>query len=310
MFVEVSLFSGNIMKTSACIAILFLVIASCACSIVRGVARSEQNGSRQEQTTESKQSGFGNDGAAAEQTTANVTGTYELTDGGRSNELKVQQSARDQITVQFEGTGEFKSQAGPMANTGMIGPITLKLDGSRAILTNPDAEGCRIVLTFSDAKLTAQQNENDCGLPSAVYAGGNYRRTSSKDPFIDEEPGSSSKSQLKDANDKATDSSVKRIRFAAGSDSATVNGRISDGKPVSYVIGAGAGQSMEVMVIGGDSGDGVVVGVDRKDGGPLSSNDNSGDVWRGRLPKSGDYVITVNTVDRKSIDFAIRVTID
>jgi len=278
--------------------------------MVRGVARNEERGNGQEQTTESKQVAFGGDGASVGQSGKSVTGTYELNDGGRANEFKVQQSADDQITVQFEGSGEFKSQAGPMANTGTIGPISLRLDGNKAVLTNPEAEGCEIVLTFADAKLTAKQNENDCGLPGAVFAGGSYRRTSSKDPFLDEYSGSSSKSRVEDTKDKAVDSTVKRIRFAAGSDSATVNGKISDGKPVSYVIGARAGQNLEVMVIGGDREDGVVVGVDRKDGGSLSSDDNSGEVWRGRLPKTGDYVITVNTTDRKSMSFAIRVTID
>ena len=297
------------MKTSSLLAISFLILASCACSMVRGVARNEERGNGQEQTTGSKQVAFGGDGAPAEQSTKNVTGTYELNDGGRANEFKVQQSADDQITVQFEGSGEFKSQAGPMANTGTIGPITLKLDRNKAVFTNPDSEGCEIVLTFADAKLTAKQNENDCGLPGAVFAGGNYRRTSSRDPFLDEES-KSSKSRPEDANDKMVDSAIKRIRFAAGSDSATVNGGISDGKPVSYVISARAGQNMEVMVIGGDREDGVVVGVDRKDGGPLSSDDNSGDVWRGKLPKTGGYVITVNTADRRSVNFAIRVTID
>jgi hypothetical protein len=277
--------------------------------MVRGVAGTEGQGNGQERTAESKQSGFGSDAAAVNQSTS-VTGTYELKDGGRANEFKVQQSADDQITVQFEGSGEFKSQAGPMANTGSIGPIILKLDSGKAVLTTPDAEGCRVVLTFNGGKLTAQQNENDCGLPGAVYAGGIYRRTSSKDPFLDQGSGNSSGEPFGETNDKVADSSAKRIRFAAGSDSATVNGRINGGRPVSYVIGARAGQNLEVMVIGGDREDGVVVSVDRKDGGALSSSDNSGDVWRGRLPKNGDYVITVNTVDRRSIDFAVRVTID
>lgn len=297
------------MKTSSFLAISFLIFVSCACSIVRGVARSEDQGNGPERTAESKQPGFGSDNATAGQSTS-VTGTYELKDDGRANEFKVQQSADDRITVQFEGTGEFKSQAGPMANAGTIGPIILKLDGRKAILTTPDAEGCSIILTFADAKLTAQQNENDCGLPSAVYAGGSYRRTNSKDPFVGEKSGASPDERFGRTNDNVIDQSVKRIRFAAGSDSATVNGRIKDGTPVSYVIGARAGQTLEVMVIGGDREDGVVVGVDRKDGGPLSSSDNSGDVWRGRLPKTGDYVITVNSVERRSVDFAVRVTID
>lgn len=298
------------MKTSSLLAISILILVSCACSMVRGVARNEEQGNRQEKTTESKRPAFGDDGASVDQSGKSVTGTYELNEGGRANEFKVQQSADDQITVQFEGSGEFKSQAGPMANTGSIGPIILKFDGDKAVLTNPEAAGCEIVLTFADDKLTAKQNENDCGLPSAVFAGGSYRRTSSKDPFLNDESKNESGVPTDDRDDKAVGQSVKRIRFAAGSDSATVNGRISDGKPVSYVIGARAGQNLEVVVIGGDREDGVVVGVDRKDGGPLSSDDNSGDVWRGKLPKTGDYVVTVNTADRKSIKYAIRVTID
>jgi hypothetical protein len=113
--------------------------------------------------------------------------------------------------------------------------------------------------------------------------------------------------RLENHNEKILDPAIKRVRFAVGATSAIISGKITDAVNVSYLVGARVGQTLTVEVI--DGGGDVVVDVARKDGGWLSFDDASGDVWRGRLPITGDFVISVNTVESKESDFKIRITI-
>ena len=295
------------MKALLVTSVFCFLIATSACSLARGVAVSSTTPTVDRGPVNGSVGSASAGGSAfqVDQAGSSVTGTYELKADGRANEFKVQQSAQDQITVLFDGSGEFKSQAGPMANTGTIGPITIKLEGQKAVLTTPDAEGCRIVLAFTGDKLVAQQNENECGLPGGVYAGGTYHKTSSKDPFLGESSGGASEARFDDLNNKNIDTAIRRIRFATGTSSAVVSGKITDGVDLSYTVGARAGQTLEVEIVEGD----VVVDAISSGNGRLPSDDSSGTLWRGRLPKTGDYLVIVNSVERKDVEFKIRVTI-
>ena len=246
----------------------------------------------------------------AEAQTGGVTGTYEYNDGGRRNEIKVLQTGAAEIKVAFAGVYEFKSAAGYLnANTGSLDPQTIKIENNRAVLTPDEAPECHLSLTFKGIRLTVVQNENDCGFPGGVIANGDYRRTSAKEPVFDDLYPAAPEAALENQTGKTTDPAGKRVKFPAGADAATVTGKISDSTAVSYIIGARAGQTLDVEVIDGGENNDVVVTIADKKGAKLKADDSYGDRWSGRLPRTGDYVITVNTIETKNTDFKIRVTI-
>lgn len=243
---------------------------------------------------------------------AGVTGIYEFKGGNRSNEIRVLQISDSIIKVSFLGNSEFESPAGPMANSGIISARKIQLEnGQKALLSYEDAPDCMIFLTFKGNKLEVTQNKNDCGFPNGVSADGSYRKTSGKAPVFefDEEPDD----KLPDAilekqTGNVQDDTAQRIRFLAGTSSAIVKGKISEGVSVTYLIGARAGQTMAVKVIDGDAGSDVVFDVIAPDGARLGG-DRMYDDWSRKLPKSGDYIITVSTIESENTNFKLHVSI-
>lgn len=242
--------------------------------------------------------------------TSGVTGTYEYKGDGRSNEFKILELDSGEIKVAFAGTYEFKSAAGYLnANSGEISPQTVKMEEGQAVLTPTDAPECRLTLTFKSGGLKVVQNENDCGFPGGVTADGSYRKTSGKAPAFDEEPAKTPEAALENEPGQTPGPAAKRVRFPAGADTAALSGKISDSTAVSYIIGARAGQTLDVEVIDGGENNDVVVTVTDKKGARLKSNDSYGERWTGRLPRTGDYIVTVNTIETKDTNFKIRLTI-
>lgn len=84
-------------------------------------------------------------------------------------------------------------------------------------------------------------------------------------------------------------SALTRIRFAPGATSALREGRLEPGGCAHYVLGAMAGQRMEVQVTPGE-----VVGLEvRGQDGSLWSSGPAGLLIIEQLPQTGDYYLTV-----------------
>ena len=187
-----------------------------------------------------------------------------------------------------------------MANSGIISARKIQLEnGHKALLTYEEAPDCMIFLTFRGNRLEVKQNANDCGFPGGVSSSGSYRKTSSKTPTFDfdEEPNDNlPEAIIEEQSGNVQDDTAKRVRFLAGESSAIVKGKISNGVSVSYLIGARAGQTMEVKVIDGGANNDVVFDIIAPEGTRLGG-DRMYDNWNRKLPRSGDYLIQVSSIE-------------
>jgi hypothetical protein len=110
-------------------------------------------------------------------TAAQVNGTWEM---GR-NTFMIWALGGGRLRVAFDGVHEYKSPAGPMANTGEGSGIAV-IEGDTAIFRPEGAdEECKIVLKFRNGKLIVMQ-EGQCGFGAGVHADGTYRKMSSDKP--------------------------------------------------------------------------------------------------------------------------------
>ncbi len=101
-------------------------------------------------------------------------------------------------------------------------------------------------------------------------------------------------------------SEPKRIQFARGATSATVNGELARRGIDRYILTALAGQSMQVAV--NASGEAVVLAVQGEDGMILLNRGNGQAEWSGVLPKSQDYIVSVISTG-SAADYSLAVTI-
>ncbi len=105
---------------------------------------------------------------------------------------------------------------------------------------------------------------------------------------------------------RTSSSEPKRIQFARGATSATVNGELARRGIDRYVLTAMAGQSMQVDV--NSPGETVVLAVQGEDGTILLNRGNGETAWSGVLPKSQDYIVSV--ISTGSADgYSLTITI-
>src|SRR5262245_18940452 len=113
-------------------------------------------------------------------TASQVNGTWKSKHG----EFKVRALGNQKLRVEFSGSYEYVSQAGPTVNTGEGKGIAF-IEGNTAIF-KPDGaeEECRITMKFTDGKLVVTQ-EGVCGFGLNVTAAGTYRKVSSRVEFAE-----------------------------------------------------------------------------------------------------------------------------
>jgi hypothetical protein len=116
-------------------------------------------------------------GAQTTVTAAQVNGTWETKNG----EFKIWALGPQMLHVEFSGSHEYKSRAGPMANTGE-GHGVASIEGDTAVFKPDGAEDeCRITMKFTRGKLMVTQT-GVCGFGNNVTAEGTYKRTSRGEP--------------------------------------------------------------------------------------------------------------------------------
>jgi hypothetical protein len=104
----------------------------------------------------------------------------------------------------------------------------------------------------------------------------------------------------------AAGSSVPRIQFAPGTDSATVQGTFREGQSDRYVLRAAAGQRMTIQI--SPLGTGASLGVSAPNGSALPGG--PGDAIAYQLPATGDYTIVIGGGrGDSSPTYSMRVTI-
>jgi hypothetical protein len=119
-------------------------------------------------------------GATNDVTAAQVNGTWKM----KSGEFKIWALGQQRLQIEFSGTYEYKSPAGPMANEGQGNGIA-RIEGDTAIFKPEGADDeCAIKLKFTPGKLVVTQT-GVCGFGHNVTAEGTYKKVSAKKPKFD-----------------------------------------------------------------------------------------------------------------------------
>lgn len=102
----------------------------------------------------------------------------------------------------------------------------------------------------------------------------------------------------------------KKVRFARGSTSATVDGAVARGDRDRYTVGAKAGQRMTVRVYSLENN--AVFQVYRPGGKRALAGAGAGEdatSWEGELPSTGNYVIVVGGT-RGGAEYSLSISIE
>lgn len=112
--------------------------------------------------------------------TANqANGTYRH----RQNEIKILALGHNKLRIQMDLTYEYKSAAGPMANTGEAsGEATIEND--TAVFYPSDNHNCKITITFlaGNRIKVSEDNTIECGFGMNVSSEGTYTKLKAGKP--------------------------------------------------------------------------------------------------------------------------------
>ena len=99
-----------------------------------------------------------------------------------------------------------------------------------------------------------------------------------------------------------------RVRFAVGTTSKTLTAHLNANQALDYIAWAGKGQILEVNAKPASSDTNLQLIIYGVDGTVLRSGMGEGSTFRGELPLSDDYIITVRAGD-EATDFTLQVII-
>jgi hypothetical protein len=124
---------------------------------------------------------------------AEANGTYRSYFKGRFkdsyNQIKILALGKGKLKIAFELMYPKIDGAGEMsANTGTAEGIA-EIKGDRAVYTNEEFGGCKIIITFVKPGLinvAQSEEESGCGFGFNVRADGAYKKASSAKPKFDE----------------------------------------------------------------------------------------------------------------------------
>jgi hypothetical protein len=107
----------------------------------------------------------------------------------------------------------------------------------------------------------------------------------------------------------AVQEQARRIRFARGSTSATVEGAVVRGERQVYLLGARAGQRMEVRVVSPERNTVFQLYAPGRGGAlPGAGEADDATTWSGTLPRGGDYRLVVGGT-RGNASYTLHVSI-
>ena len=101
----------------------------------------------------------------------------------------------------------------------------------------------------------------------------------------------------------------RRIQFAPGGTSATVNGTLPGSSTVRHVLGAAAGQTMTVDLTDSAPGVNAILIIWGVDGTVLISSHAGATHWSGILPLTEDYYIDIRSATGATIGYTLHVSI-
>jgi hypothetical protein len=114
-------------------------------------------------------------------TAAQVNGTWRR----KTGTFKVWALGKQRLQVEFFGVYEYKTSAGPMANTGEGSGIAFIEGDTATFKPEGSDEDCKITMKFREGKLIVEQ-EGGCGFGQNVTTDGTYKKVSSGKPRFGE----------------------------------------------------------------------------------------------------------------------------
>ena len=109
------------------------------------------------------------------------------------------------------------------------------------------------------------------------------------------------------ANSEPT-TTTDTVRFAAGSSTTEIDGGLTPGSSVRYVLGARNGQFLDVSVA--PQGDGITYQIFNPDGSFLLDQISSDTPYRGQLWQNGDHVVEVINTGSQDTAYTVRFAIE
>jgi hypothetical protein len=88
---------------------------------------------------------------------------------------------KQRLQVEFSEVYEYKTESGPMANTGEGSGIAYIEEDTATFKPEGSEEGCKIIMKFMEGKLIVEQG-GECGFGQNVTANGIYSKVSSVKP--------------------------------------------------------------------------------------------------------------------------------
>jgi hypothetical protein len=116
-------------------------------------------------------------------TASQANGTYRY----RQNEIKILALGHNKLRIQMDLTYEYKSAAGPMANSGEAsGEATIEND--TAVFYPSDNHSCKITIKFlaGNTIKVSEENTIECGFGMNVSSEGTYTKIKAGKPRFDE----------------------------------------------------------------------------------------------------------------------------
>lgn len=113
-------------------------------------------------------------------TAAQVNGTWRSKNGI----FKVWALGDQKLQVEFAGTYEYNSPAGPVANVGAESGIAIIENDTAIFKPEGVSDECKITMKFARARLIVTQ-QGTCGFGLNVTADGTYKKVSKRKPTFD-----------------------------------------------------------------------------------------------------------------------------
>ena len=105
-----------------------------------------------------------------------------------------------------------------------------------------------------------------------------------------------------------TGAATRRVQFPRGSSWVTLKGTVKENEEVKYVLRARKGQTLTATLTSTTPNHDVVFSINGPGGQPLTGDDVTTE-WKGKLPKSGDYQISIGMIESKVSQYTLKINL-
>jgi hypothetical protein len=201
------------------------------------------------------------------------------------------QAASTPVRIRFDRGATSAVVSGNLAANSSVRYVLGALAGQLMDVLLSPTEGARLSITTTSGRALTPLTGSSIGFRGYLPRSGDY--------WIEVKAGSRAVSYSLNIT------IPQRISFAAGATSATLAGRLTAHTGLDYILRARAGQLLDIEITPANSVQLVIYGVD---GTVLRSGMGEGSSFRGELPSSQDYLVSVKAGPQE-VSYSMRVAI-